>query len=158
MFLDGIPARVSPRELRDLLCLGESSWKVLSEYKRPESPGRSRYETLTVSIGDYHHLNVKGELILEFLNERLTDAYFYAEDIPRYKMLLKKRYHIEFTPHYPQVGPIPGKEPDEWEGRLSYRIRITIVEVYRHGRNALCAIWYDRSFESEQTLFAFGWK
>ena len=57
----------------------------------PQGDGRPRFDIVTLAVAEYHHLGVAGELRLQFFNDRLSDVWFYPDDVDEYMAALGRR-------------------------------------------------------------------
>lgn len=86
--INSIRSHQSLEEVKRSLKLGSKQWKVYSDYKA--------IHALTISVPNYVHRGVSGELHLRFFEDQLMSTSFYSAsaDYKSYKMSLKRELGV----------------------------------------------------------------
>ena len=93
--IDGISSHTNFDGVKNQLKLRPGDWLVLEDYSA-NSDRRPRYDILSISVKNYSHLGVDGELIMHFFNDRLSRTVFYPSDFKRYEDALEKNVLSKF--------------------------------------------------------------
>lgn len=72
------------------------SWEVIEQSSLKPQDRRPPFNIYRVSIKNYVHLGVSGELQVKFFNNRLLSTWFYPETFDRYVLLLKDKEGLTF--------------------------------------------------------------
>lgn len=120
----------------DVLSAGGYAWRGV----RIPTPGSHRYpprNLQTVVVSGYLHLDVPGQLTLEFFNDRLYEASFIPDDAPAY------------APKLPSIG-LKANRGDNGRAtiidgprRVVSNVQLAITEVGRNLRTTPRVIWQD---------------
>jgi hypothetical protein len=113
--IDGFESYISAADARTRLPR-ELSVRVLFEWKTPADDQRPRFDELTLRVSGFVHVGVKGDLDLEFVNDRLVRTVFSASDCSTYLKALKPvgvsvsegRWRSGFTEMWIPTSKSPG--------------------------------------------------
>lgn len=156
--MDGIRSGISPVEARELLEVNGGKWHIVRDNRERVSSGQAGIHDFCVSVGDYCHLGVGGELVLQFVGERLMETHFYLhpDDADRYRRMLAKRLRIEWVPDCPQEMNVltwDGEKgiatttkvvnPCRWRASVGLRGRIEIRVSVNYKAGAPEVVWRD---------------
>jgi hypothetical protein len=123
----------SPAKVRQ--AIGASEFRVLREDRRAPFDSCPRLDRLEASLGEREHLGRRGEVTVEFINERLAIVRFFPKDFQGYFAALRAS----------------GVEPDE-EGRFALSRELDgWVATHDDGREHVG--WQDRRLYEEE----FAW-
>ncbi len=84
-------------EFKGFLSRSSLLWEV-SKDKKPSPKGRPPFNISEITIKNYSHLSVSGELNVVFFNNRLMGTLFYPSDVEKYIKAIEK-YGIKFDNH-----------------------------------------------------------
>jgi len=91
----GIESYQDIDEFKDLLKRGSFQWE-LNENSRPSPKGRPPFHISMVTIKDFTHNNVLGELVVNFFNNRLISTTFYPSRVEKYIKALENAEGVKF--------------------------------------------------------------
>ncbi|HEY3130806.1 MAG TPA: hypothetical protein VGL91_15225 [Acidobacteriota bacterium] len=83
-------------QVRSRLLTTPKDWKIIQDSRPDPAKEDPRVGVITISLQNYKHLGVPGELILHFFNNRLVSTVFFPTDFPAYKAGLEERERIKF--------------------------------------------------------------
>ena len=86
--LGSFESYASPSQVRKLLP-NQLAITVVEDSKLPAGDPRPRFDVLDLRIEDYEHLGHRGELLVQFLNERLLGTWFYPDSYDSYIAALR---------------------------------------------------------------------
>jgi hypothetical protein len=87
--LGSFESYASPSEVRKLLA-SQLVIAVVEDSKLPADDSRPRFDVLELRIENYEHLGHRGELRVQFLNERLLSTWFYPDSYDSYIATLRR--------------------------------------------------------------------
>lgn len=93
--INGIKSYQSIDELKSLFGPSSFQWDVGKE-SRPSLNGRPPFNMHTITVKNYSHLGVTGELNISFFNNRLITTMFYPSEVEKYIETLCKVERIKF--------------------------------------------------------------
>jgi hypothetical protein len=91
-------------QVRNKLKVGDSNWHVLED-NVANAPKDAPYHFVVIAVGDFVDLDERGEMRLQFFNDRLVGVWFYPGDPQKYKAKLEKGRNIVISP---SAGTIVG--------------------------------------------------
>jgi hypothetical protein len=141
--IDQLQSYSSPSEVQQALRVDSNAWHIVERTIIPKSGGPAKYKSEMVRLEDFTHLDIHGELILDFFNDRLMGAVFYPSDASLYRRKLEETRGIKFhiVPDRFQ-GDLPPRE----ETSIPPRTRIWIGKDYK---GKTCFGWEDRKLARE---------
>jgi hypothetical protein len=90
--INGVESYVSIDQAKSEL----PAWEVLEQSSLKPKDRRPPFNIYKVSVKNYSHLGISGELHMEFFNNRLLSTWFYPEDFDKYMALLKEKEGLTF--------------------------------------------------------------
>lgn len=103
--IDGLESHQTVDQVRSRVLVTPKEWKIIENSRLNPADKRPRFHILTVSVQNYIHLDVAGQLILHFFNDRLASTVFFPDDFPKYKANLEQRENIKFDKLYIYIPP-----------------------------------------------------
>ena len=128
---DGLVSYQTVEEAKTEITKRLGKWEIIEDSATPRRRGRPEFTILRASVGNFEHLGHRGELILEFLNDRLMAIRFFpAQTASDYLLAVSKAEGVVLQPRGSTVAPAfrriwhgidhRGKEYVGWEDtRLS---------------------------------------
>src|SRR2546425_4996674 len=94
--IDELESYQSIDQVRSRLLTTPKDWKIIQDSRPDPAKKDPRVGVIIISLQNYNHLGVPGELILHFFNDRLVSTVFFPSDFPGYKAGLEQREGIKF--------------------------------------------------------------
>jgi hypothetical protein len=79
----------NPQEARKALRIKDQSWQEVQRSQLLPTDPRPPFNILKVMLKDHYQSGVRGDLVLEFFNDRLMEARFYPSDVDIYRSALE---------------------------------------------------------------------
>lgn len=80
--IDGIESYQGIQEVKGFLAQNSIRWNESED--KPSPKGRPPYNVHVITLNNYAHLGVSGELVITFFNNRLAATTFYPLDVEKY--------------------------------------------------------------------------
>lgn len=93
--VDAIVRQIQSRSLR----------YAIDKYSAPRKETQPPFDITTLTVQDFSHLGEKGELVLEFFNDRLAAALFFPADTPRYRARLASEEGLRLDAAHTETRP-----------------------------------------------------
>src|SRR5467141_3464954 len=89
--LGNIQSGLSPDEVRRVLGVAGSNWRIVENSHLPLGDRRPRFDIVRVEIANFSDCKTKGTLALSFFNDRLTSTWFYPSNLASYLECLQSQ-------------------------------------------------------------------